>query len=188
MKLSSNFLWFLGFLTAGKIAESAPTPCVQTGFQLEVLNGSCNFTSLLEEFTPFFEDPVNAGPGCTSSAEVELISLLGQSTRGGAETVLAAVCKEAFAKQNSVPFENIPGYGKEFIREFYNGGTKWNEEYATMFPAKEGGLESNLLMDDAPMVYAFFEGRAKTGMVDWPDYISPNFANCQMNSAYCCWT
>jgi hypothetical protein len=162
---------------------------VKGGFQLEVLKGSCNFASLLEVFIPFFEDPVNSGPDCSLTAEAELISLLGQSTRGGAEKALFAVCNNAFVKQNSVPFENIPGYGREFIREFFNGGTTWNEEYSTKFPPTREGFESNKLMDDTPMIDEFFERRAKTSKVLWPDYI-PDFSSstCQMNSAYCCWT
>jgi hypothetical protein len=172
-------------LTAATAVSSAS--CVKGGFQLDVLEGSCNFTSLLKVFTPFFKDPVNSGPGCTLTAEAELILLLGQTSRGGAEVALHGICKAAFNNQLSEPFEDIPGRGIEFIREFFNGGTEWNEQYATMYPAKKDGNESNVLENEAYLVRDYFEGQAASGLLKWPDYISPNFGNCQMNSAYCCW-
>ena len=182
MNLASFTLRALGLLV---VVTAVSAQCVKTGFQLEILKGFCNFTSLLDAFTPFFNDPINSGTGCKSTAESELIALLRKTNRTLAERAVLDICK--LATSRTVLFEDIPGYGREFIKEFFNGGTKWNEEYATMYPAEKDGSQGNLLMVDTAMVKAFFDGQAGTVKVAWPDY-SINFANCRMNSAYCCWT
>jgi hypothetical protein len=174
-------------LVAAGTLVSAQGPCVKSGFSLELIQASCNFSSLLQVFTPFFNDPINSGDSCNRTAESELIALLGQPTRVFAENTLHDVCKAALDSQYSVPLESVPRLGQNFIKQFYNGHTKWNEQYATMYPTEKDGNQTNVLKRQASKVNDFFNGGASKTKVAWPDYTS-SFASCKMNSAYCCWT
>ena len=167
---------------------SVSSQCVQGGFSLDV-EDECNFETLLESFTPFFEDPVNSGgTSCPyDSAEQDLILLLGATTRAEAEDAVHTICVDMFENYPmKVPFENIPGYDRDFVGRYYNGGTKWNEQYATKYAGGEDGELTQILRQDAAQVKTFYESGGQYGMVEWPDYL-PNFEECSMNAAYCCW-
>ena len=173
----------------------ASSQCVQHGFRLEGFTQNCTFESLLEIFTPFFDDPVNQGSSCTHTAQEELMVLLGATNLAQAETALQTVCAAGFdSYNNKVPFESIPGHrgSRDFIRRYFNGGTDWNEQYATLYSGNgsaaaddDDGL-SYVLQQDANVVERFYKDQARYTMVEWPEYAS-NFQQCNMNAAYCCW-
>ena len=167
----------------------AASQCVKHGFVLGGSASECTFAALLQLFTPFFDDPVNRGPSCSSTAEQELIALLGAQNLADADTAIKAICTQGFKSySSSVPFESIPGQlgSQDFIRKYFNGGTDWNEQRATLFPpGDEPGELSNLVCEDAEVIRDFYENQGSHGMVQWPDYLE-NF-QCNMNAAYCCW-
>mmetsp|Transcript_29125 Transcript_29125/g.48153 ORF Transcript_29125/g.48153 Transcript_29125/m.48153 type:complete len:966 (-) Transcript_29125:190-3087(-) len=174
------------------LSGTSAAQCVTSGFRVKDLD-ECSFDALLKAFTPIFNDPVNRSPGCSStSAEQDLIALLNNggstSNKSTAKTVVQQVCAQGIASHSStVPFADIPGYGESFITNFFNGGTHWNTMRETSFPLDANGETTSVLKQDASQVKSFYEGKAQYGLVQWPDQL-PNFSECEMNTAYCCWT
>jgi hypothetical protein len=163
-------------------AGGASAQCVTSGFRVEDLD-ECTFEALLAAFTPIFNDPINRGPLCSSSsAEQELIALLGSTSKNGAKNKLQEVCARGIADHSeTVPFAKIPGHGESFIENFFNGGSSWNTLHETSYPLDKDGETTNVLKQEASQVKSFYEGQGQYGLVEWPDQL-PNFSECQMNA------
>lgn len=161
--------------------------CITGGFSV-LINDLCNYPKLLAAFQVFYAQPFNINAGCNLSAEPLLQSLLGVSNAADGAAAVASICQQGFAGFNALPFREIPGpFGSDdFIKQYYNGGTDFNEHVATLFPSLSPGVESMLLSEEASNVAVTFTGEATFGMLKWPDYV-PNFQTCSNNAAMCCW-
>eukprot|EP00545_Synedropsis_sp_CCMP1620_P000179 CAMPEP_0119010630 /NCGR_PEP_ID=MMETSP1176-20130426/5139_1 /TAXON_ID=265551 /ORGANISM="Synedropsis recta cf, Strain CCMP1620" /LENGTH=1000 /DNA_ID=CAMNT_0006963329 /DNA_START=157 /DNA_END=3159 /DNA_ORIENTATION=+ len=164
--------------------------CASGDFTLNV-RGYCNYTALLLSFETWFADEANVASDCDSTAEDELLRLL-NVTGDTAGSEVHSLCGAAFDNYDKVPFEDSTGKDKRFIEEYYKGNTDWNEQVATLFPENEGndeftrkGKESMLLKRDAHAVDEFHDAGGRHSLLGLPDL--PNFENCEMNAAYCCW-
>jgi hypothetical protein len=176
-------LSFLTVVTCTLLFSGASAQCVTSGFRVEDLD-ECTFEALLVAFTPIFNDPINRGPACTSSsAEQDLIALLGATTsKNAAKNKLQEVCSRGIAEHSeTVPFAKIPGYGESFIKNFFNGGTSWNTLHETSYPLGKNGETTYVLKQETSQVKSFYEGQGLYGLVEWPDQL-PNFSECQMNA------
>jgi hypothetical protein len=176
---------------------SVHSACIDGIFDLE-LKGHCNYTTVLAAFEGVFEDIVNVNSGCPASRThtEELHELLGVNSEGSAVNAVKDICRtgwaEYFQSDSKIPLASVPGPrknypdGESFIVSYYNGGTAWNEEVATLYPpeaGKEGtqNPESNLLKRDAALVKQFYDGDGSYKRVSFPDHL-PNFDTCEIDS------
>eukprot|EP00592_Proboscia_alata_P029000 CAMPEP_0194442526 /NCGR_PEP_ID=MMETSP0176-20130528/126179_1 /TAXON_ID=216777 /ORGANISM="Proboscia alata, Strain PI-D3" /LENGTH=974 /DNA_ID=CAMNT_0039268633 /DNA_START=53 /DNA_END=2976 /DNA_ORIENTATION=- len=172
----------------------ANSECVVGGFDL-TFQGYCNYENILAKFRTFFDNPVNQAAGCTNTAEQELNILLGGSD---IDAAIKSICKESVDNFDSLDFDDIPRAGPDFVREYYNGNTEWNEEHETSFPLDDHDNPTNILRSrqvngrniygDAGNVKNVFDGAAQYGVISWPGHLS-NFEldKCTTNAAMCCW-
>lgn len=172
-------------------ATTTAADCSTGDFSLKV-RGYCNYTALLSSFESYFAEEGNIAADCSLTAEEELHRLLKVTDTDNVEKEVHTLCGAAFTNYDKVPFEKSTGKDKRFVEEFYKGNTDWNEQVATLFPEHQGqdqftrkGQESMLLKRDAYVVDEFHDGEGRHSLVDMPDL--PNFENCAMNAAYCCW-
>ena len=166
----------------------AASQCITQGFTVKHLD-ACDYETLLREFEIFFEDPFEKGTNCANTAEQELLLLLGATNEEEAQAAVDAVCSTGYASSTAeYPFKNIAEYGSDFDKMYYDGGSFWNEEYATKYgdPRLENddGL-SQVLREYAEHIKQFYNGPGRYGLVEFPRY--PQFRGCQAQSAYCCW-
>ena len=162
--------------------------CITHGFTVKHLD-ACDYETLLRRFEIFFEDPFEKGAGCTNTAEQELFALLGVTDATAAQAAVDAVCAKGYAESTAeYPFATIAEYGREFDRMYYQGGTFWNEEYATKYGDPElendDGL-SQVLSEYAAHIKQFYNAQGRYGLVEFPNY--KEFRNCEAQSVYCCW-
>lgn len=164
-------------------ASSATTSsgCVSGDFTLNV-NGYCNHTALLTAFTEWFADPVNVDAGCTSTPEDELNRLLNATSAAEASATAHALCRSAFETYGDLPFETSTGKDTRFTEEYFKGNTDWNEQVQS----ETDGDDRMVLKEDARVVDQFHDAGGRRKIVGLPDDL-PNFDNCAMNAAYCCW-
>ena len=192
-------------LLASATKASAAVSCISGPFQIQVDDSDqyCDFDQLLEHFTEFFNDPVNVDATCAASTDVatEFYALFGATTEDGARAAHKQVCQDGLAAHYAtqsppLPFtDTVRHYDDAWLKRYYDGGTKFNEEVATMYPPFDvndrRNPQSNLLKRDAAQVNNFYEGMGRYGTVEWPDqynnFQTTNGGECAYNAAYCCW-
>jgi len=98
------------------------------------------------------------------------------------------ICRKAVKNMPArLPLENVPGYGLEFIEQYYNGGTYLNEEHETNYPKTGDGKPTNVLKIDFQRAKQVYDTEGRYGIIDWPDELSNfNLDSCKMNAAKCC--
>lgn len=143
--------------------------------QEEVFTGECskkNFASQL------------------SGGETTLAGLLGTTT-GGLDSVMASKCAEAL--EPTVDLSVAMGKGPQYLKNFLDGGTTWNNNYET--PSGAYSLADDKLIindvrssDGTNAVFSAPDGGANAL---YPGYFS-NFLNdgleCRMGAITCCYT
>ncbi|KAL7539606.1 hypothetical protein ACHAXR_009433 [Thalassiosira sp. AJA248-18] len=128
----------------------------------------------------------DAGSTCNgASASSELASLLG-TTEDPTEitTELQLKCDTAFASE-ILPFKKITRRGDAFDREFFAGGSNWNDQYQTI--DNDGGTTSyhNLKYDASRIMYEMQANSVATRPIEFPSYL-PQFDNCNVGAVMCC--
>eukprot|EP00521_Asterionellopsis_glacialis_P007862 CAMPEP_0195287868 /NCGR_PEP_ID=MMETSP0707-20130614/4757_1 /TAXON_ID=33640 /ORGANISM="Asterionellopsis glacialis, Strain CCMP134" /LENGTH=739 /DNA_ID=CAMNT_0040347671 /DNA_START=73 /DNA_END=2289 /DNA_ORIENTATION=- len=174
---------FTTLALAGLLLPMANAQCIDSSrvFELEEFRGECTYENVLEKFQEFYNDPVE---NCEGNAEDEFNNLLGGKT-------VNEICTEAFASYDFMEFADIAKKGGDFEQLFYNGGTDWNEEYQTNYPAEDGKPTNRLRsgngqVGDAARVKHVYDGEGQYGMIEHPDYLT-NFDQCSTNAIMCCW-
>lgn len=175
---------------------AATSQCVLHGFDLN-FDASCSYSSILSSFEEFFDNPAIKTDDCTNTAEQELKYLFGVADEE-IDAFVKDLCKRSVDAFPGLQFEEIPRSGPDFLREYYNGNTIWNEEHQTDYP-KEGvdyDHPSNVLRTrndvniygDAGHVDNVYRGEGQYGVIDWPNHLT-NFEldKCTTNAAMCCW-
>jgi len=186
-------LTFMSFVR-GIVSDDNSGSCINHGFDL-IFEGHCNYENLLEKFTEFFDTPSNRPDGCDHSAKEELDLLLGG---GNLPEKMKAICKASMDNFPSLDMEDVAQAGPDFLREYYNGNSIWNEEHETNYPKDDRDYPTNVLrtrkvnektiIGDAARVQNVYEGEAQFGVMDWPGHLT-NFdlGTCATNAAMCCW-
>merc|ERR1719190_85547 len=104
-------------------------------------------------------------------------------------------CKEAqddYFNKNHVPWSDVTLMGDKFDKEYYDGNGDWNEEHQSNYPHLPvvPGEASNVLNRDAERVDDLYESVLQRYPLQWPGDAPTsmtNFANCELQSAMCCW-
>jgi len=136
---------------------------------------ACNYNSLIATLTTQL-----SASGCTNSALTELKLVFGVSTSEEVKHAIAKVCTQSYEK-----FEEITGRGKIFDKEFFDGGTYWNEEREWI--TSSGIVKERLAVDPGAQIDQFYNGIAQSEGVTWPDKMD-NFKDCcKLGAAMCCW-
>jgi len=104
-------------------------------------------------------------------------------------------CKEAqddYFSKTHVPWSDVTLMGDKFDKEYYDGNGDWNEEHQSNYPHPPvvPGEASNVLNRDAERVDDLYENHLQRYPLQWPGDAPTsmtNFANCELQSAMCCW-
>jgi len=155
------------------------TTCVEAPFRLELENG-CSIETFMDAFKSLFEDPLSRKAGCTNTLPQDLAAY------GVTEELVTKFCESATFPDPTTTFSDIVGAAGGdalFTKQYYDGGTNWNEEVETT----EDGDTTNVLKEDAAVVGAYY-GVLKHEALQWPNELS-NFdlSTCELNVAMCCW-
>lgn len=125
-------------------------------------------------------DAMSDEPNCSGVAvESELSVLLGAADVAAA---LEAKCDEAF-EGAKVPFRQMTKRGDAFDREFFHGGSDWNDQYQV---THEGSTYHALSDDASRIMYesVLAETQGKQP-IEFPSYL-PSFEACSVNAVMCC--
>lgn len=200
MKFSSSII--LAFYSAVVVSSSpleitgnngrrldAPGSCFGSNDFSFYFKGDCNFDSLVERM----RIEIEKNDQCINGAKEEILLLLGitdPTQTGLAHEKVRDMCKTAadnFAQdpKSTLDFTQIAGKGKIFDKNYYDGGSFWNQEYQTEYDKIVPGEPANVLKRDADRVDDVYETIARTSQIKWPDL--PNFESCSMRAAMCCW-
>jgi len=132
--------------------------------------GDCNYSQMRK-----------AASTCT---DIEFFSLLGVDDETEATSKVNDICLEAerASTEGFFPWSSVTKRGYQFDKEFFNGGTIFNEEYATV------DSPNKLQRDTARLKLVEDHVLSKRG-ISWPENIS-NFStesSCDSRAAMCCW-
>jgi len=150
-------------------------------FAITVEDGLCDYQDLIEGLQVKIDNKAS----CQHSALQELKYLMGVTTKSAVKNRIAVLCEEAFAIQaeNAISLTNGLNQKSYFMEEYFDGGTKWNDERETI--DEDTGVTVNVLKEDAAKVDALYENRAQSKMLEMPEY--KNFDDCGLDAVYCCW-
>ena len=118
-------------------------------------------------------------------SQAELFDFLDVDSEEEVTAELKSYCDkgEAASVEDFVPWSAVTKRGYQFDKEFFNGGTVFNEEHATpSYPT--------LHADQTERVKAIERDVLHRRGIAWPDYIY-NFdssQSCEAKAAMCCWT
>mmetsp|Transcript_15515 Transcript_15515/g.22118 ORF Transcript_15515/g.22118 Transcript_15515/m.22118 type:complete len:439 (+) Transcript_15515:52-1368(+) len=153
--------------------------------------GSCTYEELLERV----ELKILESSRCINTAKEEIALLMGYSDpirfEDEVKDAVTGLCKAAMKKfeddpTSTVKWSRVTQKGDQFDKEYYDGNTFWNEEYQTDYDGLIPGEPSNVLNRDAERVDDLYYTVASRTQFEWPDYM-PNFEDCELRSAMCCW-
>jgi len=135
--------------------------------------GICNFENVLKAY-----NSENVGNG----KEILAYQLgLPGGSNDQLEAAVNSKCREANDANQKVEFSSASNRGYQFDKNFFDGGTKWNQEVNI-------GNEGNLAID-AGRIPLFYENVARRSQVSWPAHIT-NFddtPSCSLRTVMCCW-
>eukprot|EP01082_Thalassiosira_pseudonana_P009003 g8069.t1 g8069 contig27:117931-121073(+) len=155
--------------------------------------GSCNYDTILEEYTRQVFDAAGNLPG-TCGSVVGGETSTGLTAKDDLDAKLAGtsveeICNAAYDSAEVTEFHNAARQGTDYHFEqmFYNGRSHWQEEVETLYESVDGTATS-ILKQDAKAVDDFYRADGTHGRVEWPNMLT-NFddATCTMNAAMCCW-
>jgi len=148
----------------------AEDPCLQT---FNVSSDSCSYEGLIASLQSALTDA-----SCTHDASTELALLFGTTDESEIKGVIARSCAAGY-----VPFSEVTNEGGVFDKEYFDGGTYYNEQRESINPY---GITSNELdADPGSRIKNIFRNVAQTNGLTFPEYIT-NFENCEYNTAMCC--
>jgi hypothetical protein len=165
---------------------------------LELGTSACSYGSLVASVKQRLDNPdimSYDAVQCPHSAAEELGLHLGTNlTESEMVEIVSNACETANVKNpiGTLAWSEVTGKGDKFDKEYYDGNGEWNEEHQTNYPHPPyyEGQPSNVLKRDAQRIDDLYEGVAQSVPIQWPGD-SPtsmsNFANCELQSAMCCW-
>lgn len=132
------------------------------------------------------EDAVSdlmAQAGCDADSLPSELAALLDVDEDRIDAALRAACAGAF-DDATLDFRKITRRGDAFDREFFHGGSDWNDQYEL---ATYDGATHHVLKEDASRI--LFEHDASQGKrpMGFPSHL-PSFDNCEMGAAMCCYT
>lgn len=149
--------------------SSAADPCLSS---YSIAADSCSYdafvSSLQAELTSV---------GCAHGAAIEMQLTLGQ-TQDEAQSAIAEACSESH-----LPFGEITGQGHIFDKEYYDGGTYYNEERQSF--DKNGITIHKLETDPGDRIEQIYDVIAQSRGITFPENLI-NFDSCELNAAMCC--
>ncbi|KAL7550272.1 hypothetical protein ACHAWF_013511 [Thalassiosira exigua] len=161
---------------------------LQTSSCLASPEFSASFAS--EACTPdALQSAISAAMSSTSACsattvESELASLLG-TAEDPAKIASAskALCAEAFERA-TLPWSKISKRGDAFDREYFAGGSDWNDQLQT---TSADGTETHhaLAKDASRIMHEVRAGTAGSRPIRFPDHL-PAFDSCATGAAMCC--
>jgi hypothetical protein len=115
---------------------------------------------------------------CAADADPweELLSLFGARSDAEVRRKINEICASAHVSQ-SVPYSQLMALEKEFLDEFWEGGTTWNYE----IDAQNGPS----LIDDAARINVVGDKYDGKIGISFPE--SHNFEGCKLRAAMCCY-
>jgi len=137
------------------------------------INGNkCSYDSLVTSL----QTELSAN-NCGHDAPTELELTLGQ-TKEEVLSVIADACAESY-----LDFGKITGQGTIFDKEYYDGGTYYNEQRESI---DADGITTNVLENEpGHRIESIYEGIAQERGITFPDHLI-NFEKCELNAAMCC--
>ena len=175
MKFSSLSFLSVLIVTEAKLHSEGYTrdrklqSCELTNIEI---SGECNYST------------VKAGILASSCTEAEFFAMLDVNTEADATAAVAQLCEGAddTSKGNFVPWSKVTDQGYQFDKEFFNGGTILNEDYAT-------ADSPDLLATQTARMKQIESAVLRKKGISWPSYIE-NFSDdsCDEPVAMCCWT
>jgi len=163
-------------------------------FAFSLANAGCDCDIDKEQFEQILDQlkqKLSDNACKTNDPRKFLIKIFGlESTATDAKIIkyLEKLCEEAHEKQLSAatPFGDITDEGNLFDKEYYDGGTYYNEERETeSFPGSPGSPDYELDVDPGTTIKDFYDNEAQSWNVQYPSYMT-NFRNCKYNTAMCC--
>ena len=175
MKFSSLSLLCMLIVTEAKVrSEGNPTDRELQNCELTdtVISGECSYST------------VKAAVLASSCTEAQFLAMLDVTNEADATAAVTGLCEGAdgTSKGNFVPWSAVTDQGYQFDKEFFNGGTILNEDYAT-------ADTPNLLTTQTARLKDIETTILKKKGISMPSYIE-NFSddNCSEPVAMCCWT
>lgn len=175
MKFSSlSFLCMLIVTEAKLRSEGNPMDRELQNCELTdtVISGECSYST------------VKAAVLASSCTEAQFLAMLDVTTEADATAAVTGLCEGAdgTSRENFVPWSAVTDQGYQFDKEFFNGGTILNEDYATTDTP-------NLLATQTARLKEMETTVLKKRGISWPSYIE-NFSddNCDESVTMCCWT
>lgn len=161
---------------------SAQTSCFQdSNLIITVEDGECSYDDLIEGLEIKIENK-----NCANSARDELRLLLNVQSNNAAKSLIQEYCDEQFTEQAeeaaTKPLTSHLKKDDRFLKEYFNGGTQWNEEIQY---TDDSGIEKDVLANDAGRVDSLYNGRAQKNVLAMPEY--DNLDNCSNRAVNCCW-
>ena len=114
---------------------------------------------------------------CSHDAASEIQLTLG-NTREEILDKIAEACSAAY-----LPFGAISGEDHIFDKEYYDGGTYWNEQRQSV--DKNGITIHKLKSDPGSRIHDIYDNISESNGITFPDNLT-NFENCDLNAVMCC--
>jgi len=177
MKFLSFSLLCLAVLTESNVVSEEVVRELQECTVDTEISGVCSYDAVAKA--------VNA-TGCT---ETELFSMLGTANEAEARTIVSDMCEKADkdSKENFVDWHTVTDRGYQFDKEFFHGGTIFNEEYAT-------ADKPDLLATQTARLKQIETNIVKKRGISWPNtafmksFGVVHGGNCNEPVIMCCWT
>ena len=150
---------------------SADSACLST---YTISADSCTYDALLDGV----QEKLNEAGRCGHDALSELKISLEVSSDVEVKEAIASICAEAY-----LPFSAVTNQGPIFDKEYFDGGTYYNEErqYQNKYDITEDELEN----DPGSRIEDIYDNTSQSNGITWPDNLI-NFENCELRSAMCC--
>ena len=136
-----------------------------------IIEGLCSYDTVLEN--------VKEKTDCTQG---EFDSLFGGSDTAPLKIGELCYSADLESRNNFVPWSDITKRGFQFDKEFFDGNTAFNQEYATT----DNPL---MLQNDVERIKGINADVLPKHGIQWPNYIyNFNEMSCTAMAAMCCWT
>merc|ERR1719188_158187 len=204
-KRKCSLMWACDYMTSEKQTsvfqayERAEEQCLPS-IDFEVMvSGPCSYNKLISSVQQMLNDPdpqTHSVIPCPHNALSEIqLHIPVNTTTAILKQLVNDACKEAqddYFSKTHVPWSDVTLMGDKFDKEYYDGNGDWNEEHQSNYPHPPvvPGEASNVLNRDAERVDDLYENHLQRYPLQWPGDAPtslPNFENCQLQSAMCCW-
>jgi len=157
------------FLLAVTVLASIDAQCLPNW---DVSIDNCSYSGLVAQVQSLL--PAN----CLHGGAHELQLALGATTEDKAKEEIARICKASY-----LPFAAITGEGNVFDKEYFDGGTFYNEgrEHKNEYGITKDKLEDN----PGARIKDIYNTIAQSKGISWPSAVS-NFEGCELRAAMCC--